>query len=114
MFRILFYSIPLACAECDESLPFSGASSIQVYKYKNKSNFAKHLLENKRTLNPMENSMEILHTTSKGRMLNTIEKFYIYKETKNNSQINDRHPVTPNVIFDTILRENNNRTLKAT
>jgi hypothetical protein len=25
---ILFYSIPLACAECDNSLPFSGASSI--------------------------------------------------------------------------------------
>jgi hypothetical protein len=25
---ILFYSIPLACAECDDSLPFSGASSI--------------------------------------------------------------------------------------
>jgi hypothetical protein len=25
---ILFYTIPLACAECDDSLPFSGASSI--------------------------------------------------------------------------------------
>jgi hypothetical protein len=62
----------------------------------------------------MENSMEILYTTSKGRMLNTIEKFYVYKETKNNSQINDRHTVTPNVIFDTILHKNNDRALKDT
>jgi hypothetical protein len=29
----------------------------------------------------MENSMEIFHSTSKGRMLNTIEMIYIYKET---------------------------------
>jgi hypothetical protein len=43
------------------------------YKYtNNKSNFAKHFLENKHSFNSMENSMEILHTTSKGRMLNTI------------------------------------------
>jgi hypothetical protein len=83
---------------------------VRDYKYaNNKLNFAKHLLENQPSLNSMENSMEILHTTSKGRMLNTIEKFhiYIYKETKNNSQINDRHTVTSNVIFYTILRKNN-------
>jgi hypothetical protein len=53
----------------------------------------------------MENSMERLHTTSKGRMLYTIEKFYMYKETKNSSQITDRHTVTPNVIFDAILHK---------
>jgi hypothetical protein len=28
---ILFYSFPLACAECDDSLPYSGASSIPLY-----------------------------------------------------------------------------------
>jgi hypothetical protein len=61
----------------------------------------------------MENSIEILHTTSKVRMLNTIDKFCMYKETKNNSQINDKRTVTPNVIFDIILRKNNDRALKA-
>lgn len=83
--------------------------------YNNKSNFANHLLENKNSFNSMENSIEILHTTWKGRMLNNIEKFYIYRETKNNYKINDRHNiVTPNVIFDTILHRNNDRALKVT
>jgi hypothetical protein len=45
-------------------------------------------------------------------MFNILEKFYMYKETKNNNQINDRHTVTPNIIFDTILRTSNDRALK--
>jgi hypothetical protein len=37
----------------------------------------------------------------KGRHLDTIEKLYIYQETKNNNQINDR--VIYNKIFEIIL-----------
>jgi hypothetical protein len=33
--------------------------------------------------------MDIIHTTETGRMLNVIEKYYIYKETAKNNQIND-------------------------
>jgi hypothetical protein len=36
-------------------------------------------------------------------MLNTLEKFHIYKETKKDNQINDRHTVAHNTIFDVIL-----------
>jgi hypothetical protein len=39
-------------------------------------------------------------------MLNTLEKFHIYKETKNNNQLNDRNTVMPNAIFYTILCNN--------
>ena len=38
----------------------------------------------------MENIMDILHITNKGKMLNTLEKFHIYKETKIDNQINDK------------------------
>jgi hypothetical protein len=38
-----------------------------------------------------------------GRHLDIIEKFYIYQETKNNNQINDKHKVIYNKIFETIL-----------
>jgi hypothetical protein len=69
-----------------------------------KSYFAKHLLENNHSLHPTEKTMDILHTTYKGRMLDVIEKFYIYKETASNNQINDKLTVTTNIIFDTILR----------
>jgi hypothetical protein len=49
--------------------------------------------------------MQILYTTSKGRLMDTIEKFHIYKETQQNNQINDRDTVKYNAIFDTIVRQ---------
>jgi len=41
---------------------------------------------------PMENVMDVIYTTNKGRFLDTskMERFYIYKETRNNNQINDK------------------------
>jgi nitrate reductase NapAB chaperone NapD len=37
---------------------------------------------------------------------------YIYRETKNNNNINDRHTVASNTTFDTMLRKDNDRALK--
>jgi len=34
----------------------------------------------------MENIMEILHITRKHKMMNTLEKFHIYNETKLDNQ----------------------------
>jgi hypothetical protein len=45
----------------------------------------------------MENVMDVLYTTTKGKMLNTTEKFYIERETRNNNQINGKCTVTPNI-----------------
>jgi hypothetical protein len=47
----------------------------------NKSNYAKHLLENQHPLRHIDECMEILHTTAKGPMLNTLERLYIHCET---------------------------------
>jgi hypothetical protein len=47
--------------------------------------------------------MSILHSTKKGKMLSTTEKFYIYKETNTGNQLNDKSTIAPNKIFDTIL-----------
>jgi hypothetical protein len=41
--------------------------------------------------------------------MNTIERFYIYQETKADNQVNDRHTVQPNAIFETLVRMNSNR-----
>jgi hypothetical protein len=43
-----------------------------------KSLFAKHLLENKHTLYPIEKNLSILHHKKKGRMLSALEQYYIY------------------------------------
>jgi hypothetical protein len=51
----------------------------------------------------MNTTMDILHLTSKGTMMNTPERFHIYNETNRDNQINDHHTVKPNAIFDTII-----------
>jgi hypothetical protein len=56
------------------------------FKYGNgKSRFAAHLLENKHSIGPMDNITETLHTMGKGRMIDTLEGFYIFQETKINN-----------------------------
>ena len=36
--------------------------------------------------------------------MDTIEKYYIYKETKNGNQINDKNTVKPNKIYDVVIQ----------
>jgi hypothetical protein len=48
----------------------------------------------------------------KNKLLDTMEKYYIYQETKANNQINDKNTVSYNKIFETILENqttNSNR-----
>jgi len=59
-------------------------------------------------------SLETLHTTGKGRMMDILERFYIFRETKINNQINDRLTVKPNMMFETIVQEDPHRGLPAT
>jgi len=49
------------------------------YKYANsKSKFTQHLLDNRHSLGSTEDIMDIIHTTNKGRLLDTTDRFYIY------------------------------------
>jgi hypothetical protein len=48
--------------------------------------------------------MKPMYFTTKGRLMNTIEKFHIYQATKLNNQINDRHTVQPSAIFEILVR----------
>ena len=73
----------------------------QDFKYNNnKSKFATHLIENNHSIGHIDDIMEILHIAKKGRSMDTIANYYIYKETKNCNQINDKNTVKPNKIFD--------------
>jgi hypothetical protein len=84
------------------------------FKYCNrKSRFATHLLEKKHYISPVGNIMETLHTTGKGRMVDTLERFYIFRESKINNQINDRLTIKPNIIFETIVQKDPQRGLAA-
>jgi hypothetical protein len=53
----------------------------------------------------MEDIMDIIHITNKGKMMDTLERFHIHKETKFNNQINDKLRVKANAIFETVVQE---------
>jgi endo-alpha-1,4-polygalactosaminidase (GH114 family) len=52
--------------------------------------------------------MTIKFLGKKGKHIDTIEKFYIYQETKKNNQTNDKHIVIYNKIFETIIENKQN------
>jgi hypothetical protein len=62
----------------------------------NRSKFAQNLLENKHAIGTMEIIMDTIHITSKVKMINTLERFYIYRETRYNTKINDKVTVKAN------------------
>ena len=81
-----------------------------TYNYKSK--FAQHLLEKQHAIDKMENTMNVLHITDKGQMMNTIERYNIYRETKMANQISDKLTVQPDAIFETIVRHDTHRGLQ--
>ena len=108
----------LRCPTCDMKYigqtgrPFKTRfhEHLRDFKYNNrKSKFAQHLLDSQHSIDEMENIMDVIHITNKGRMMNTIEKYYIYRETKLNNQINDKLTVQPNVIFETLVQQETHR-----
>jgi hypothetical protein len=74
-----------------------------------KLKFAQHLLENKHLIGPMESVMDTIHITNKGRIMDTLEKNYIYRETKFNNQINDRLTVKSKAVFEAVVYKDPHR-----
>ena len=75
------------------------------FKYaNNKSKFAQYITEEDHSFGRMNEIMDSLHVTSKGRMLDSLEKFYIFKETKSGNQFNDKLTIQANPIFEAIVQ----------
>ena len=81
----------LTCPDCDmryigqtgRHFRVSFQEHFRNFKYgNNKSTFAMHLLENKHSIGHIENIFKVLFITNKGHLMDTIEKFYIYKKLK--------------------------------
>jgi len=62
----------------------------------------------------MENTLGTIHITYKGRMMDTLEKYYIFGKTNLNYQINEKLTVRSNIIFKTIVHKNPHRGLLTT
>jgi hypothetical protein len=80
------------------------------YKYaNNKSKFAQHFLEEGHSFGPIDDKMDTIILANKGRMLDTIERFYIYRETQRDNQINDKLTVRSNKIFEALVQNDPHR-----
>jgi hypothetical protein len=42
-------------------------------------------------------NVEVVYTAKEGLHLNTVEKFYVYRETKNTDKLSDQGTVLPNI-----------------
>jgi len=75
-------------------------------KYHNgKSKFAQHLRDNSHSIGPVEGILNIVHVIERGFRMNVMERlYYVYKETKEDNQINDGSTVTPNILLDSITQ----------
>jgi len=62
-----------------------------------------HFKENHHSIGHKNDIMEILHTANIGHSMDNIEKYYIYKETNNCNQSNDKNTVKPNKIYDVVI-----------
>ena len=53
--------------------------------------------------------MRVIHVADKGRVLDTLEMFYIYRETKRGNQLNDKLTIQSNPIFDALFQDTADR-----
>jgi hypothetical protein len=75
------------------------------YKYvHNISKFVQHVLEEGNNFGPMNEIMEEIHVAKKGKILGTLDKCYIYKETQHSNQFNDKLTFQTNPIFEAIVQ----------
>jgi hypothetical protein len=72
------------------------------------SGYSNHILNTGHKYGTITDTMDIIRTHRKGKHLNTLEKYYIYKVNRDNFQMNDTNTDTHNPIFKA-LHETNTR-----
>ena len=58
--------------------------------------FAQHLIRNDHNNVKMENMRKLVYKKRKSRHLDIMEKYYIFKETKKGTQVNDKKMIMKN------------------
>jgi hypothetical protein len=102
----------LQCPTCDKRYIGQTDRSVRTrykehnrdYRYgSNKSKFA-HVIDEGHAFGYIGDIMKLLHIAKKVSLLDAWEKFFIFKETKEGNQINDKLTVQYNPIFDAVLQ----------
>jgi hypothetical protein len=70
------------------------------------SGYSNHILNTGHTCGIITDIMEIVKTVKKGRHLNTLEKYHVYRISKDNLHMNDTYIDIHNPIFETLSELN--------
>ena len=93
--------------QTDRSFKTRFQEYVRDFKHNNtKSAIAQHVLENGHSIWKDGGYNESLSLKNKGRMLNTMENYHIYKENVAGKQIKDKQTSKSNKIFETVLTFN--------
>jgi len=71
---------------------------------RNTSNYAKQALEHLHPFGPIQDTMQVLQNQRKWTHLNTIERFFFYKEFSINNYLNDEFNITQNRNLEALLQ----------
>jgi hypothetical protein len=103
----------LKCLSCDQIYVGQTGRSFKIrYKEhisdirhnKDKSKYALHMLQFSHEYGTIENTLEILKVVNKGKLLDVLERFYIYKANRKKQIMNEQYVVDHNVLFEMLLR----------
>jgi len=86
-------------------------SELLQQKYTNCERHKKESINNGHNIGRLEHIMYTAHITSKGKMMDILEKYYIFCETKLNNQINNKLTIKQNIIFNTTVHYDHHRGL---
>jgi hypothetical protein len=75
----------------------------------NKSKYAQHILNHNQKCGTIESTMDIIRLASKGKNVDALERFYIYKASKSQIIINEQYAFDSDVLFDLIINRDKNK-----
>jgi hypothetical protein len=81
----------LTCPDCNK-----------VYIGQTDRSFSIRFNEHKQAFGTIDTTMQILQHQNMGPHLNTLERFYIHKETAFNNHLDNDHTILPNKVFSTL------------
>lgn len=83
-----------------------------IPKPNSKSTYAQHLINNNHNYTDFETNLQTLHICKKGKILDAIEEYEIYKSYKieQDRLLNDKLTVKTNTLYETAIKhQQNNR-----
>jgi hypothetical protein len=76
---------------------------LDIRNNRTKTGYSQHIINTGHEYRNIENTLNILNVQKKGKFLNTLEKFDIYKKQKTDNLLNESCTDTYNPIFELIL-----------